>query len=153
MKLLKQYKIEDESELLPIIDCIEETRVKYKIRIILLEGELGSGKTTFVKHFLNKIYDVKEAVTSPTFTIVNEYVIDNQLILHFDLYRLKDEFDLVEIGFDEYLNKSILCFIEWSAIAHSILDEFLPLIVVKFVKQDTFRTIDVLLIDDSEEDN
>ena len=80
--------------------------------IILLNGNLGAGKTTFTKG-LAKALGVDEAVTSPTFTFMKEY--HGRLDLyHFDMYRVEDEDELYELGLNEYLYMRGVCVIEWN---------------------------------------
>jgi tRNA threonylcarbamoyladenosine biosynthesis protein TsaE len=79
----------------------------------LLKGEMGAGKTTLVKEVVHQL-GVEGAVSSPTFSIVNQYGnLDNRIIYHFDLYRLKNESEAFDIGLDEYLTSGDLCLIEW----------------------------------------
>jgi len=78
--------------------------------IICLNGDLGAGKTVFVRGFA-KYFNINDT-SSPTFTIVNEYIGD-KTIYHFDVYRLNDEYDFYDIGGEEYFDKGI-CIIEWS---------------------------------------
>ena len=85
------------------------------IKTIMLRGELGSGKTTIVKSVLKKI-GVNEVVTSPTFSIVNEYNSAETIIYHFDLYRIEKTEELDVIGFEDYIYSQNLCFIEWPEI-------------------------------------
>ncbi|MBK8551672.1 MAG: tRNA (adenosine(37)-N6)-threonylcarbamoyltransferase complex ATPase subunit type 1 TsaE [Ignavibacteria bacterium] len=91
--------------------------------IVGLFGNLGSGKTQFVKGIC-KYFNVCDPVNSPTFIIVNEYKgIDDRTgktisINHFDLYRLKDTSELKEIGLDSYVNDDSVCLIEWAEIAN-----------------------------------
>ena len=80
--------------------------------IICLNGEMGAGKTAFVKGFV-KYFNIDD-VSSPTFTIVNEYKGDKE-IYHFDVYRLADEDEFYDMGGEEYFEKGI-CIIEWSKI-------------------------------------
>lgn len=90
-------------------------------RIILLNGDLGSGKTTFSQFFLKQL-GVESAVTSPTFNLVNEYRnLKGDLIFHFDLYRIKHLEELEEIGFAEYLDSGNICLIEWPEIAMPLI--------------------------------
>ena len=79
--------------------------------VIVLTGELGSGKTKFVEGFLSN-YNLENEISSPTFTIVNEYTKDDINIYHFDVYRLEDSSEFYEIGGEEYFEKGI-CLIEW----------------------------------------
>lgn len=79
--------------------------------VIVLSGDLGSGKTKFVEGIL-KYFGKEDEISSPTFTIVNEYNTDNVNIYHFDVYRLEDEDEFYAIGGEEYFDKGI-CLIEW----------------------------------------
>ena len=82
-------------------------------RVFTFSGNLGSGKTTFIK-YLCKVLGVAGHVSSPTFALVNEYVGANGLIIyHFDFYRVKNEGEAYDIGFEEYLYSGGYCFIEW----------------------------------------
>lgn len=82
-------------------------------QVIALSGELGAGKTTFIQAMC-RILGVKGEVTSPTFTLVNEYfTLDGQSIYHIDLYRIEHEEELYDMGYEEYLYSGSRCFIEW----------------------------------------
>ena len=84
--------------------------------IILISGEVGAGETTLIKEML-KTLKVNDNVNSPTFSIINEYLNeDNNIIYHIDLYRIKNIDELHSIGFFEYLESDNLCFIEWGDI-------------------------------------
>ena len=87
--------------------------------IIVLSGDLGSGKTKFTQGVL-KYFGLENEISSPTFTIVNEYHKDDINIYHFDVYRLADSDEFYAIGGDEYLNNGI-CIIEWGEIIEDIL--------------------------------
>jgi len=83
-------------------------------KVILFNGEMGVGKTTLIKE-LSKNLGVTDATSSPTFSLVNEYQAnDNQLVYHFDVYRLKSESEALDMGIDEYLYSGNWCFIEWA---------------------------------------
>ncbi len=80
--------------------------------VLCLRGEMGAGKTVFTNG-LCRALGVTDYVTSPTFTIVNEYDGAAFRVFHFDMYRIEDEDELLEIGFDEYLSSGGVCVIEW----------------------------------------
>ena len=90
-------------------------------RIVAFYGEMGVGKTTFIKALCKQL-NVTDTMNSPSFAIVNEYhTSDHKLIYHIDLYRLTDPKELAEIGFEEYLHSGSVCFIEWPEIAENLL--------------------------------
>ena len=80
--------------------------------VVCLRGEMGAGKTVFTKGLCCAL-GVADYVTSPTFTVVNEYEGTKFRIFHFDMYRIEDEDELLEIGFEEYLGAGGICVIEW----------------------------------------
>ena len=83
-------------------------------KVILFYGNMGVGKTTLIKS-LAKELGVEEVTSSPTFSLVNEYQInENQYIYHFDVYRLKKETEALDMGIEEYLYSGNWCFIEWA---------------------------------------
>jgi tRNA threonylcarbamoyladenosine biosynthesis protein TsaE len=82
-------------------------------KVVLFNGEMGVGKTTLIKS-LAKNLGVNDVTSSPTFSLVNEYqIIDNQYIYHFDVYRLKNEMEAMDMGIEDYLYSGNWCFIEW----------------------------------------
>lgn len=81
-------------------------------KIFLFYGDMGAGKTTFIK-LLCESLGVKEPVTSPTFSIVNEYQGESSRIYHFDFYRLKNQSEALDLGYEEYFYSGNYCFIEW----------------------------------------
>jgi tRNA threonylcarbamoyladenosine biosynthesis protein TsaE len=82
-------------------------------KIWLFRGEMGAGKTTLVKEIGQQL-KIKSIVQSPTFSLVNPYETESgEIIYHFDLYRLENVHEAIDIGIEEYLDSGHLCFIEW----------------------------------------
>ena len=117
-------------ELVFAIDNIKQAaaniwRINKSKRIWALHGAMGTGKTTFI-HALCDVKGVKEAVGSPTFSIINEYVYDcegtKRLIFHIDLYRLKDEAEAINAGVEDCLYSGNICFVEWPEKAPGLFD-------------------------------
>lgn len=108
--------------------------------VVALRGEMGAGKTVFVRG-VAKGLGIDARVTSPTYTIVNEYNTTPPMF-HFDLYRLGSADELFEIGFDDYLARGGICLIEWFENAE---DEYSPDIVVNIVygEEEGTRSIDI----------
>lgn len=100
--------------------------------IIVLSGELGSGKTKFVQGILEN-FGMANEISSPTFTIVNEYNSPTINIYHFDVYRLEDADEFYAIGGDEYFSKGI-CIIEWGEMIEDILPK--PYTKITFSKNN-----------------
>ncbi len=107
------------SELRLVAQSIIEFNRKYSIW--LFEGEMGAGKTTLIKEICNQL-TVMDNVSSPTYSIVNEYVTkNNKIIYHFDFFRLKQEEEALDIGVEEYFYSQNYCFIEWSSKIPSLI--------------------------------
>jgi tRNA threonylcarbamoyladenosine biosynthesis protein TsaE len=82
-------------------------------RVFIFSGALGSGKTTFIK-YICKVLGVKSGISSPTFSLVNEYEsFSHSVVYHFDFYRIKDVREAYDIGYEEYFYSGNYCFIEW----------------------------------------
>ena len=114
---MKKYISKSEAD---TIDFAKEfAKTLNKDDIIVLSGDLGSGKTKFTQGIL-EYFGLGDEISSPTFTIINEYKNDKILIFHFDVYRLNNEDDFYNIGGDEYFRKG-LCIIEWGEIIKSCL--------------------------------
>ena len=110
--------------------------------VIILTGELGSGKTKFVEGFL-EYFELENEISSPTFTIVNEYKNQNINIYHFDVYRLEDSSEFYEIGGEEYFSSGI-CLIEWGEIIKDALPK--NYIHITFEKDDNNEDLRILNI-------
>ena len=92
-------------------------------RVFAFYGEMGAGKTTFIKAICEEL-GVEDVITSPTFAIVNEYSLaDGDCIYHFDFYRIKKLEEVYDMGFEDYLYSGALCFIEWPALIEEVLPE------------------------------
>lgn len=81
--------------------------------VIAYEGDLGAGKTAFTRGLARGL-GCRDAVTSPTYTIVNEYLSGRMPLFHFDMYRLRSADDLWDIGWEDYLDRGGVCAVEWS---------------------------------------
>jgi tRNA threonylcarbamoyladenosine biosynthesis protein TsaE len=90
-------------------------------KFFVFEGDMAAGKTTFIKA-LCELLGVKEVVSSPTFSIVNEYESANGLVYHFDFYRLKNLQEAFDIGYEEYFYSGEFCLVEWP----QKIEELLP---------------------------
>jgi tRNA threonylcarbamoyladenosine biosynthesis protein TsaE len=87
------------------------------------KGEMGTGKTTFIQALCN-VLNVSDTVTSPTFSIVNEYYSPTYgTIFHFDFYRIENETEVLDLGFEDYLNQNAIIFIEWPEMIPNYLPE------------------------------
>lgn len=92
---------------------IDNILPQLKYNILLLNGDLGAGKTTFTKFLLARLGSSDE-VSSPTYSIVNEYDTENGKVYHFDLYRMSSIEEVYDIGIEEYLYNGFLNIIEWA---------------------------------------
>lgn len=100
-------------------------------KVVLFHGNMGTGKTTFIKNLALKL-GVTDATSSPTFSLVNEYqAAKNQLVYHFDFYRLKNEIEALDMGVDEYLFSGHWCFIEWAENIPNLIPENHSVISIK----------------------
>jgi len=116
----------------------------YPNKKIAFYGGLGVGKTTLIKAISLQL-GVRDLVQSPTFSIVNEYKIDlnNDKIFHFDFYRIKDEKEAYDIGYEDYFYSDNYCFIEWpEKIMNLINDE---VVKIKICLEDNIRKIEVII--------
>lgn len=111
--------------------------------VVVLTGGLGSGKTKFTEGFL-KYFNLDKEISSPTFTIVNEYKNNDIKIYHFDVYRLSDSDEFYAIGGEEYFSTGI-CLIEWGEIIKDVLpDNYIHITFEKDSSDENIRYIKIM---------
>lgn len=91
-------------------------------RVFAFYGGMGAGKTTFIKAVCEQL-GVKDAVTSPTFAIVNEYASDFGPVYHFDFYRIKNLGEVMDLGFEDYAYSGNFCLMEWPELIEDLLPD------------------------------
>lgn len=110
--------------------------------VLVLSGELGAGKTKFVEGILSH-YEMQDKISSPTFTIVNEYHNDKIDVYHFDLYRLADIYEFENIGGEEYFSKGI-CIFEWGELIEDILpNDYIKITFDKIEENEAMRKLKI----------
>jgi tRNA threonylcarbamoyladenosine biosynthesis protein TsaE len=113
-------------------------------KVWLFKGEMGVGKTTLIKE-LAKQLGVKDTLSSPTFSLVNEYQTEEGKLFHFDFYRIESEYEALDIGVEEYLHSGHLNFIEWpEKIATLIPQEYVEIVLNKNINGS--RTVNFKLV-------
>ena len=113
---------------------------KIKTNIVLISGEMGVGKTTLIKEVLLSM-KVMVNVSSPTFSIINEYITgQNKIVYHMDLYRIKNIREIEGIGLFEYLESGNLCIIEWGDMMEKLIDSKYDKFIIS--KQNEYRIIE-----------
>ena len=123
-------------------EVVVQEIISLKPLVILLNGQLGAGKTTMVKYLVSALAYTDE-VTSPTFSIVNEYQANDKTIYHMDLYRLESYEDLFHAGIEEYFYSNSLCIVEWPSLLlqSDLLTEAL-VITIEVNEEQRIVTID-----------
>ena len=112
-----------------------KTGANYKV--LAFHGEMGAGKTTFI-HALCEAIGVKDVITSPTFSIINQYQTNNgQTVYHMDLYRIKDENEAIQAGVEDCLYSGNVCLVEWPEKAAGIFPDETLHITITSVDDNT----------------
>lgn len=118
IKHFKDIKIDGLEEVASFLKTLTEQQ-----NVVLFNGHMGAGKTTFIKTFC-KLLGVADEVSSPTFSLVNEYQsAEGQTLYHFDFYRLEDIEEAYDMGYEEYLYSPHICLIEWPEKIEELLPE------------------------------
>jgi tRNA threonylcarbamoyladenosine biosynthesis protein TsaE len=104
-------------------------------KIILFKGEMGAGKTTFIKSVCDFL-QVESVVSSPTFSLVNEYSSSHGVVYHFDFYRLKNEAEALDIGVEEYFYSGNYCLIEWPDKIPSLIPSAYVTVTIELLDDD-----------------
>ena len=113
------------------------------LKFWVFDGEMGAGKTTLIKVICNKL-GVEDTVSSPTYSIINEYQDRNKdTLYHYDFYRLNDELEALDIGVDEYFDMDNYCFVEWPSKVSSLLPSHHYLLISIRLENETKRVIEV----------
>ena len=107
----------------------------FKNKIVIFNGDMGSGKTTIISSIVN-ILGTNVKVSSPTFSIVNEYNVDEGTIYHFDFYRLKNSKEALDLGIYEYLSSGNWNFIEWGEKIQELLPEEFTTVNIKVISKE-----------------
>ena len=126
-----KFTSRSEDDTLEIAENIESE--KFPGMVICLDGELGSGKTVFVKGFA-KALGIKETITSPTFSLVKEYYEGEMPLFHMDVYRLDEGAD--SFGLSDYLNQDGICIIEWPEMVQDQLPDERLDVKIKVIDDD-----------------
>lgn len=106
--------------------------------VILFRGEMGAGKTTMIKEFLNQLGS-EDNVSSPTYALVNEYQTPKGSVYHFDFYRINGEDEAYDMGWEEYAYSGNLCLVEWPERIESLIPENYH--TLEIINKDNVRTI------------
>ena len=135
MNKIKNYNLEDISLAADFI--LKNATCK----TLIFNGVMGSGKTTLIKALVNSLGST-DNVSSPTFSIVNEYNANGSTVFHFDFYRIENEYEALDIGVEDYISQNNWCFLEWAEKIPNLIPNNVNYINFKESEDDT-RTIEI----------
>lgn len=133
---MRNVIIRDETETKKFATDVAQTLKKGDV--IALVGDLGTGKTTLSK-YIAKALGITETITSPTFTIVQEYHSGRLPLYHFDVYRVDDIEEMYRIGYEEYFYGEGVCIVEWADIVEEIIPEDAKVIFIEYGEDEGER--------------
>lgn len=129
-------KLEIDYQLIDLDTVVKQLLKKLKTKTILLYGDMGVGKTTLIKKLVKELGSHDE-VSSPTFSIVNEYELKNDKIFHFDLYRIKNLEEAYNFGIEDYLDSNHWILIEWPDVVKPILSNDFDMIYLELCSKNS----------------
>jgi len=118
---------------------VKEALMEQPCRIVMMEGEMGAGKTTLTKAICGAMGADMDEVNSPTFAIVNEYDIPGDVIYHFDFYRIKTPTEAIDFGLFDYMDSGRWCFMEWSEKVEGLLPDETVMIKIEILNEKERR--------------
>jgi tRNA threonylcarbamoyladenosine biosynthesis protein TsaE len=129
--MIRVFKLND-------VDALaKELSIRISHPIVLFDGSMGMGKTTLIKALCKQLY-VIDTVSSPTFSLINEYKTkDDKSIYHFDCYRLETPEEAYDFGAEEYLDSGSICLIEWAEKIQPLLPQEVHRIKLEYINQNT----------------
>lgn len=131
-----EYKLDELSKI------VEEIIPQLAHPVVLLKGEMGAGKTTMIREIVRQM-GVEDNVSSPTFSLVNQYGEKEKTIYHFDFYRIESQREAIDIAVEEYLNSQRWCFIEWSQKIEDLLPDEVSVIEIEKTQMEDKRVVNV----------
>ncbi len=134
------FKVDKETDYVTLLPAIADAVQQH--RIVLFQGEMGAGKTTFIRHLVNHM-QTDDEVSSPTYAIVNTYETGFGKVFHFDCYRFDSVEEAYDIGMEEYLYGNEICLIEWPDRVAELLPEQV-LVISLSAQADGSRTLKIV---------